>query len=185
LRLVAAFLACALLAVPAWAQEALFDSFPPLIQRPLPNDDPAFVELQGGVRDLRNYQVPAFDLEYRSDWKLLYFKPMVGILVSTRDAVYGYGGFALDIYFGNRIVLTPSLAVGAYYKGNDVNLGTWLPEFRDAVEIAYRFDDRSRLGIMFNHVSNAGIGKSNSGTETLMLTYAYPLNKLQGLVGGQ
>jgi lipid A 3-O-deacylase len=175
LRLIAAVLACVFLAsaVPAYAQFATS------------TDDPAFLDLQVGVRDIRNYKVPAVDLEYRSDYQFFFIKPIVGILVSTRDAVYGYGGLAMDIFFGSRFVMTPSLAVGAYYKGHDVNLGTWLPEFRSAVELAYRFDDRSRLGIMFNHISNAGIGKSNSGTETAMLTYSYPITKLQSLLNGQ
>jgi hypothetical protein len=173
LRFIAFIFAC-MLALPAVAQES---------DRA---DDPAFLDFQAGVRDIRNYKVPAVDLEYRSAFKILWIaKPMVGILASTRGAVYGYAGFAGDIYFGRRIVLTPSLAVGAYYKGNDVNLGTWLPEFRSAVELAYRFDDRSRLGIMFNHISNAGIGKSNPGTETAMLTYSYPLNKLTELLSGK
>jgi lipid A 3-O-deacylase len=148
------------------------------------NDDPAFLDFQAGVKDMRRDHVPAFVLEYRSSYKLWFIKPMVGVMATTRGSVYGYGGFAVDIFFGRRVVLTPSLAVGVYDNGNDRDLGTAFPEFRSAVELAYRFDDRSRLGIMFNHISNAGTGKVNPGTEQLMLSYSYPLTNLKALFGG-
>ena len=82
-----------------------------------------------------------------------------------------------------RIVLTPSLAVGLYDNGHDRDLGTPFPEFRSAVELAYRFDDRSRVGVMFNHISNAGLGKVNPGTEQLMLSFSYPLANIAAMLG--
>lgn len=140
-------------------------------------DDPAFLDLQLGVFDIRHAHTFAADLEYRSDYKLWIIKPMVGVLATSRGAFYGYAGFAGDIYFGSRFVVTPSLAIGGYRRGNDVNLGA-VPEFRSAIEMAYRFDDRSRLGFIFHHISNAGITKRNPGAETTMMAYSYPLNKL-------
>jgi lipid A 3-O-deacylase len=150
------------------------------------DDDPDFLELQLGTFDIRHAHTFAADLEYRSGYKILgYVKPMVGMMTTSRGAFYGYGGFAMDIYFGRRIVITPSLAVGAYNQNNDVHLGAWFPEFRSSFEIAYRFDDRSRLGVMFHHISNAGTTKSNPGAETAMLTYAYPLSKLREQLFGK
>jgi hypothetical protein len=149
---------------------------------PAKADDPDFLDFQAGVFDLRHAHNPAFDLEYRSSYKLLWVKPMVGFLTTSHGAFYGYGGFALDIYFGRRIVVTGSEAIGGYHHGNDVDLGA-VPEFRSAIEIAYRFDDRSRLGVMFHHISNAGIGSKNPGAETALLTYSYPLDKLRRQLG--
>ena len=158
----------------------------PALAGPLSTDDPDFIELQLGSFDIRHAHTFAFDLEYRSDYKILDFvKPMVGLLSTSRGAVYGYGGFAVDLYLGQRFVVTPSLAIGAYSQGNDVELGTAAPEFRSAIEIAYRFDDRSRLGVEFHHISNAGTSKKNPGAETLLLTYAYPLSKLRDQIIGQ
>jgi hypothetical protein len=142
-------------------------------------DDPAFLDLQLGTFDIRHAHTFAGDLEFRSDYKLWIFKPMIGILATSRGAVYGYGGFAVDIFFGPRFVATPSLAIGGYSQGNDVNLGA-VPEFRSSIQFAYRFDDRSRFGIMFHHISNAGIGKRNPGAEQLLAFYSYPLGKLFG-----
>ncbi|HLI12145.1 MAG TPA: acyloxyacyl hydrolase [Alphaproteobacteria bacterium] len=143
------------------------------------SDDPAFLDLQLGTFDIRHAHTFVGDLEYRSSYKILgVVKPMAGFFATGRGAFYGYGGFAIDLYFGRRIVVTPSEAIGGYYHGNDVDLGAAAPEFRSAIEIAYRFDDRSRLGIMFHHISNAGIGRSNPGAETALVTYSYPLPKL-------
>ncbi len=153
-----------------------------LLARPALADDPAFLDLQLGTFDVRHAHTPIADLEYRSDYKLWVLKPMGGFFVTSRGATYVYGGFAVDLFFGNRIVVTPSEAVGAYNHGNDANLGA-IPEFRSSIAVAYRFDDRSRLGVMFHHISNAGLGKSNPGSETALVSYSYPLDKLGSLFG--
>lgn len=72
-------------------------------------------------------------------------------------------------------MLTPSFAVGAYEDGDGKDLGGTL-EFRSAVELSYRLDDRARLGLAFDHISNASIYDDNPGTESLVLMYAIPLN---------
>ena len=149
-------------------------------------DDSDFLEFQLGAFDLLPKNTFAYGLEYHSDIKIFdYVKPIVGILSTAQGAVYGYGGFAVDFYLERHIVLTPSLAVGVYGHGNDANLGTAFPEFRSAIEIAYRFDDDSRLGVEFHHISNAGSSGKNPGAETLLLTYAYPLQKLRNNLFGE
>ena len=162
--------------LPAWADE--FFSFGA--------DDPAYLEIQGGSFDINHAHTAAFGLEYRSDYKLLWIlKPMVGGMATTRGAVYGYAGLAIDLHLGQHVVLTGSEAIGAYGRGNDKNLGPIAPEFRSAIEVAYRFDDGSRLGVLFHHISNAGASSRNPGAETLMLTFAYPVPKLLEQVFGK
>ena len=51
-------------------------------------------------------------------------------------------------------------------------------EFRSGIEVAWRFDNRSRLGVEFTHISNAGIYDRNPGTETLTVNYSIPLDQL-------
>ncbi|MFI4986007.1 MAG: acyloxyacyl hydrolase [Alphaproteobacteria bacterium] len=153
-----------------------------LAAAPARADDPDFLDLQLGTFDVRHAHTFVADLEYRSDYKLWVFKPIGGLLVTGRGATYLYSGFAVDIFFGNRIVVTPSEAVGVYNRGNDVNLGA-VPEFRSSVAVAYRFDDRSRLGVMFHHISNAGLGRQNPGSETTLMTYSLPLDRLRSLFG--
>ena len=97
--------------------------------------------------------------------------------MGTSDrAVYGYGGFLTDVFLGPRIVLTPSLAFGLYEEGDGKDLGH-IVEFRSSVELAYRFDDRSRIGISLYHLSNASLSEDNQGTEILSLSYSIPLNR--------
>ncbi len=119
------------------------------------------------------------NLEYRSDKKLWVFKPMFGMWASSEGGFYGYAGIRMDVYFGNRFVFTPSFAPGFYHDGNGKDLGLEV-EFRSSVEVAYRFDDYSRLSLGLAHLSNASLGDKNPGVETLTLTYSVPFSKLLG-----
>lgn len=119
------------------------------------------------------------NLEYRSDKKLWVFKPMFGMFATSEGGFYGYAGIRMDVYFGNRFVFTPSFAPGLYFEGNGKDLGLEV-EFRSSVEVAYRFDNYSRLSLGLAHLSNASLGDKNPGVETLTLTYSMPFSKLLG-----
>lgn len=142
-------------------------------------EDPAFISLGAGATGViaDRAQGAAFNLEYRSDIDLWKIRPFIGGFATSDASMYGYFGFLMDIYFGRRWVLTPNTAVGAYARGDGQDLGHVI-EFRSGFELAYRFDDRSRLGVAVHHLSNAGIGDDNPGTETALLYYSMPLNSL-------
>ena len=142
-------------------------------------DDPAYISLGAGASGViaDRAQGAAFNIEYRSDINLWKIHPFVGGFATSDASLYGYFGFLMDIYFGPRWVLTPNTAVGAYSEGDGQDLGHVI-EFRSGFELAYRFDDRSRLGIAVHHLSNAGIGDDNPGTETALIYYSVPLNSL-------
>lgn len=139
-------------------------------------DDPDFLTFAVGAFDLVQDHDKAveFRAEYRSDRKLWIFKPFVGAMGTTDSSFYGFGGILTDVYFGRRLVLTPSFAAGYYDRGDGLDLGHEL-EFRSSIELSYRFDNRSRLGISFYHLSNASIGSINPGTEVLSIVYSIPL----------
>jgi hypothetical protein len=142
-------------------------------------DDPAFLSFAAGAFDvLHNETAGEFRAEYRFADKWLYLKPFLGVLGTTDKAFYGYGGFRMDIYLGRRFVLMPNAAFGYYQHGSGKNLGG-VAEFRTGGEFAYRFDDRSRLGFSFNHISNAGIYKRNPGEEEVAIVYSIPFNLLK------
>lgn len=144
-------------------------------------DEPAFLAFGVGGFDVNKRRDPAVlaGVEYRSDWKLWQFKPIVGVMGTSDAAGYVYAGIMLDIFWGRRVVTSFSFAPGAYFEGSGKDLGH-VVEFRSQAEIAYRFDDRSRLGLAINHLSNAGLGDDNPGTEQLVLTYAMPFGSLFG-----
>jgi hypothetical protein len=142
-------------------------------------DDPPFISFAAGGYDiLHNNTAGEFRLEYRSSYKLIILKPFAGVLGTTDKAFYGYGGFLADIYLGNRVVIMPNAAFGYYEKGDGKDLGGHA-QFRTGAEFAYRFDDRSRLGISFNHISNAGLNKRNPGEEEMAIVFSLPFDLLK------
>lgn len=142
--------------------------------------DPSFIRLGGGYYDFNdNQEAGELHLEYISGSKWWVFNPFAGLMTTTESAFYAYAGVRLDVFIGRRFVFTPSFAPGLYHDGDGKDLGHPI-EFRSALELAYRFDDRSRLGVSVYHLSNAGIDDNNPGTEVATLHYSFPFNRLFG-----
>ena len=145
---------------------------------PAAAQDPDLFAFSVGGFDVNDDDTAAeASIEYRSDWKPFYLGPTIGLMVNSDGGVYGYGGVYLDLFFGRRFVVTPNFAVGGYSQGDSKDLGSTI-EFRSGVDVAYRFDDRSRLGIAFHHISNASIDDTNPGVNSLVVTYAVPIGRL-------
>ena len=146
-------------------------------------DDPALLSMAAGGFDFNRQKDPGaeFRLEYRSARKFFHLKPFVALAGTSTSSGFFGAGVLLDVYFGRRIVVTPSFAPHFYVGGND-KLDLDFPiEFRSQLEIAYRFDDRSRLGLAISHYSNASLGDTNPGTESLMVYYSVPFSFLKKL----
>lgn len=142
--------------------------------------DRSFFTIGAGAFDINDdYTAANFNLEWRAEPWFWNLRPFVGGSVTTDAGLYGYAGLALDIYFGEHVVVTPNFAPALYEEGDGKDLGYAL-EFRSGIEVAWRFEDRSRLGIALHHLSNAGLGDDNPGTETLMLNYSMPTHGLLG-----
>lgn len=143
-------------------------------------DEPAFIRFGAGYYDINdNEDAGEFHFEYISDSKWWVFTPQVGVMATTDSAAYIYAGVRLDLFLGRRWVLTPQFAPGLYEDGDGKDLGHVI-EFRSALELAYRFDDRSRLGMSIYHLSNASLDDNNPGTEVLTLHYSLPVTRLFG-----
>ena len=141
--------------------------------------DPGFVAVGAGIFDFNRKKDQGLEvrLEYRSGQKLMdtIFKPFGAVGYSPSDHAFFGGGLLVDMFFGRRYVLTPSLGPHIYFGGNSkLDLGHAL-EFRSQLEFSYRFDDRARIGVAVSHYSNAGLGSKNPGTESLMVYYNHPL----------
>ena len=148
-----------------------------LASAPARAEEPDFFGFSAGGYDVNDNQTAAeFRVEYRSDlrfWKLV---PFVGLAGTTDAAIYGFSGLGLDFYLGRRLVIQPNAAFVGYHAGNGKDLGGEF-QFRTGGEIAWRFDNWSRLAIAFHHISNASIYKDNPGTELLVLTYSVPFTQ--------
>jgi len=148
---------------------------------PAAADDPAFITGGIGYYDFNRQTDDSAELrlEYRSDHKIWELKPFVAISGTTNGSVFVGAGVLMDLYFGNRWVLTPSFAPHYYHEGSSSkkDLGHEI-EFRSQIELAYRFDDRSRLGLSVSHYSNASLSDNNPGSETVMINYSIPTTSL-------
>lgn len=142
-------------------------------------DDPDFLTIGAGWFDFNRQKDDGaeFRVDYRSNFKLWHFKPFLTAAGVSNGMTFIGAGILLDVYFGHRFVVTPSFAP-TWWRGktDELDLGHGL-EFRSQIEFAYRFDDRSRLGIAVSHSSNASIDEINPGTETILVNYSYPLGR--------
>ena len=139
-------------------------------------DDPIFLSVGVGYYDIFDDNNAAeLHVDYRSNLKFLFFKPFAGAMVTGDGAFFPSAGLYSDFYFGRRIVISPSAAAGYYFKGDGKDLGHAF-EILSGLEVAYRFDNRARLGLLFYHISNAGLEDDHPGTEVLSLVYSIPLN---------
>jgi lipid A 3-O-deacylase len=134
------------------------------------------LEVSMGIFDFDNDSAGEARLEWRGQPMLGVLQPMVGAMGTTEGSAYAYAGLALELWLDERVVLTPSAAVGAYRRGGGKDLGQTL-EFRTGATIQYRFDDNSRVGMAFHHLSNAGFADRNPGAESLMVSYTWPFGK--------
>lgn len=112
-------------------------------------------------------------VELRYGKKLFHLGPALGLLANTRGGVFGYAGLYADLRIGN-VVITPLGGVGGYHRGGGEHLGGTF-QFRLSLAAAYEFADRSRLGLQYGHISNAGIHDINPGDNELLVTYSFPL----------
>jgi hypothetical protein len=161
--LLAALLACA---TPLWAA-------PAEPQRP-----PDRVVFGAGLYDIFDRKEETLDLriEYRWGISLWALRPWAGIEVTADGALYAVAGVLADIGIGSRWIVTPGAGAGFYDEGNGKDLGDPV-EFRTQLEFARRFAGDDRLAIALSHVSNAGLGDANPGTEVLTVYYSIPLGR--------
>ena len=129
------------------------------------------------LASVRGLPLPACPGPPRAGDRVGFIEPVAGVETTTDGAYYIYGGFNIDILIGRRWVISPGFAVGYFSKGSGKDLGA-KTEFHSGAEIAYRFDDRSRLGLALHHISNAGITKHNPGTEIISVTYSIPVGRV-------
>lgn len=111
--------------------------------------------------------------EYRIGRKWRGLGPLAGIMVNTDGGVFGYGAVYSDLAFGHWVV-TPSLGLGGYHRGNSKDLGG-IFQIYVSLGAAYEFADRSRLGFEMSHISNAWIHDLNPGVEVALVTYSIPI----------
>lgn len=140
-------------------------------------DDINRMSIGVGYYDIFDNQGAAdFRIEYRPGTPILWeLRPWLGMEVTSDSAVYGAAGFLYDFHLAPEWILTPSVGAGLYADGNGKDLDSTI-EFRSMLELGYQFQNASRLSAGISHISNAGIGDHNPGTEVLNVYYHIPIN---------
>ena len=146
--------------------------------------DPAQLTFNAGLFDLVGHHKQEFQggVEYRFGHGLFDgdrgdvfrgLKPNVGFMANSASAYFLYAGFAAPLWFdGGRWELVPAAGMGAYHKGNGIDLGGTF-EFNLSLGLSYAVTRNTRLGIALGHISNANTHRFNPGANSALVTFSW------------
>tara|TARA_Y100000590_G_scaffold102_1_gene132 strand:- start:7420 stop:7938 length:519 start_codon:yes stop_codon:yes gene_type:complete len=95
--------------------------------------------------------------------------PITGGFLTEKNAFYLYTGVQAEYELG-ALTITPSFAPGYYNYGDGKDLGFPL-EFKSEVQVSLGLSDSSKLGLSYNHISNASLGTKNPGANSYMFNF--------------
>ena len=131
----------------------------------------SYILFGGGSFNISGSQDAAqLDIEWRSTPKAWKLQINAGGMVTSDNAAYVFGGLRRDLRAGENWGISLGFGVGLWETGDGLDLGG-LVEFRSSIELFAEVTDRSRLGLMFYHLSHAGIYEENPGSNSLVLLY--------------
>jgi len=135
-----------------------------------------YVALSSAFFDILQQDEPSYEIrtEFRAGKLKLLANPFGGLMINTGGAIHFYLGLYYDIDITKEFVITPSFAPGIYENNNSKDLKYFI-EFRSQLEISIKFVHGARIGVSFNHISNATLAEENPGVESLAITYIIPL----------
>jgi len=95
--------------------------------------------------------------------------PITGVMITADNAGYIYTGVQAQYKIG-PLSITPSFTPGLYHYGDGKDLGHML-EFKSEVQLSIDFSQNSKLGLSYNHISNASLGDKNPGANSYMFNF--------------
>lgn len=102
------------------------------------------------------------------------FQPIVGASVTTRgDAWIGAGAAWTATLADTGLYAQLHLMPGIYSRGSGPDLGHTV-EFRSGAELGYQTRNGMRIGISYDHRSNAELSSTNPGLETIQFRVSIP-----------
>jgi hypothetical protein len=126
------------------------------------------------LRNSPQHDAEHFFAEYRHNPLVWRLRPLFGVLISTQESVYAYGGAVADVVCADAFLVSLTFAPGIFSRGNGKDLGYPL-EFRSGIEVGFQFESGNELKFSLHHLSNGGLDKWNPGTETLSVLYNFRL----------
>ena len=171
IKALAIVVATTALTAAAWAEDAPRRPWAQLDDGPMVTLGAGALGLRGQTGDAR---AAALEAEWRGPalwWRL---KPELGLVATSRGGADGFVGVVADIPVFDGWYLVPGVAPSAYAHGGGRNLGSPF-ELRESLAVEYRLNNDCRFGLEGAYLSNLGLGTSNPGTETAMVTLTLPL----------
>jgi len=110
-------------------------------------------------------------LEYRFSANWSGIRPQAGLFFTVDSGAYFYAGIGYTFSINEEWSVIPSLSAGYYNQGAGKDLGYDI-EFYSQLKLAYQLASDASIGLGVGHISNAGIGDSNPGAETVCLSYS-------------
>lgn len=126
--------------------------------------------LESRISSVSRYGIE-FGFSNRLKWNT---RPAIGFVTAGDDSNYLYGGLRRDFYFGDKLALTAGFDIGFLHNGQQLRLGNEL-EFRTLIDLGYLFTNGWRAIVGVHHISNAGLGNNNPGTNDVVLSLSLPV----------
>ncbi|MDX1781583.1 MAG: acyloxyacyl hydrolase [Thalassovita sp.] len=103
------------------------------------------------------------------------FQPILGASITdSNDGWIGMGHVWTGHFLQDRAYAQLHAMTGLYFRGSGPDLGFPI-EFRSGIEFGYELRNGIRVGVSYDHRSNADIKATNPGLETLQLRVSVPL----------
>ncbi|MFY0681484.1 MAG: acyloxyacyl hydrolase [Thalassovita sp.] len=113
---------------------------------------------------------------YEFDHRFGPFQNAVGASITdSGDFWLGFGQLWTVPFANNRAYVQMHAMPGIYVQGNGPDLGFPI-EFRSGIELGYETRQGWRVGLSYDHRSNADIKALNPGMETVQLRVSIPLH---------
>lgn len=138
----------------------------------------SFFGLSVGLYDAFTHSeaATALNLEWQPGVKIAGFlKPIFGAMVTTDGTVYGYTGLGVPFEITKNVFVMPSAAVGFYEEGDGYDLDSSVA-YRVGAELAYQFENKSRLGLNAHVITNGDSLDKADRTEVISIVYTTPLD---------
>jgi lipid A 3-O-deacylase len=101
-------------------------------------------------------------------------QPSAGVSIGTGGDTWVGAGFQYTLQGSRDFYLQGHVMPGVYLPGDGRDIGGAL-QFRSGIEIGYEAPSGLRVGLSFDHRSNADFRSYNPGLESLQLRVSWPM----------
>lgn len=155
----------------------------------MPKKDSDLISFEVGYLDFDKTEPKTNAADFRFEYRFGYtfigghelgFHPFLGFETTSRNMLFGLGGFAMDWNFAPHGIFTWTEGAGYLDAGDQRSLGGTF-QFRSGIEAGYRFDNDMRVTAQFSHISDAKLTRVNPGAEIIGMYLHVPTSYMFGV----